>query len=129
MFPKKGDDAIHIEGDFLVVPWINVMNPITNDNMPSDIINSFEIIGDDNVQLLGKNNAEATKKAKAVWVDQNMEATVADFMKLKGKIIPVGDRIRVFIPNPGWKAGETHKITVNIIQDHPVKFSIDREIQ
>ena len=34
MFPKKGDNAIHIEDDWLVVPFLNILNPITANNMP-----------------------------------------------------------------------------------------------
>jgi hypothetical protein len=129
MFPKKGEDALHLEGDFLVLPMINVMNPITNDILPSDLTASFEVIGDDNVQIAGKGNPEATKKMKAVWVDKKETYSLDNFTSIKNKVIPVGDKILFYFLNPGWKQGEEHKLTFNIIQDHPVKFSIERSIE
>jgi hypothetical protein len=131
MFPKKGEDAVHIEGECLVVTMINVTNPLTNEKIPDDdLINHFEFTGDDGVPLAGKCNPEATRKlGKVVWVDKNLTFTMNNWRQMHNKIIPVGDKIKWYLPNPGWKKGEDHRITFHILQDHPIKFTIERTIE
>ena len=43
IFPKKGDDAIKIEGDYIVITMNNVINPLTNDQPPKVLEESFDI--------------------------------------------------------------------------------------
>jgi hypothetical protein len=128
MFPKKGDDAIHIEDDWIVVTFVNILNPITANNTPADaeaLINSFELVGDDNIPLAGKSAPDAP--VKMVW--NGTEYTADNFHDVDGKILPQNEKVVFYIKNPGWAAGEAHKITVSIIQDRPIKFTLEREIQ
>jgi hypothetical protein len=128
LFPKTGADAIHIEGEWLVVPFVNVLNPLTNNNPPKnadELIKSFEIIGDDTVALAGKNNP--TAPVKAVWNGQTF--TKENFASVKDKIVSQGDKVLFYVKNPGWAKGQTHKLTISIIQDRPIKFTIERTIE
>ena len=87
LIPEKGDDAIHIEDDWLVVPFLNILNPITANNMPSDadaLISSFELVGDDSIQIAGLNAPDA--EVKMVWNGETY--TKDNFGDLNGKILP-----------------------------------------
>lgn len=127
MFPKSGEGAPKIEGEWLVMSFFNILNPMSNNNPPKDketLINSFELIGDDKIQIAGKGNPSAPMKA--MWKGNTY--TVDNFLSVKDKVVPAGDQVIFYFKNPGWKAGETHKLTINIIQDRPIKFSIERQI-
>lgn len=127
MFPKQGEGCIHIEGDWLVIPFVNVLNPIIANNPPKnsdELIKSFELIGDETVQIAGKNNPSAP--AKIMW--NGKEFNKDNFLTLKDKMLSVGEKVLFYVKNPGWKAGETHKLTISISQDRPIKFTIERTI-
>jgi hypothetical protein len=126
MFPKKGEDVIRVEGDNLVITFINAMNPITANEPPKDLLNSFEIIGDGS-PIAGKGAPDTLNKMKAVWKD--LELTAENYMEIKDKTIPQGDKCILYVPNTlGWASGEKHKIQINLIQDRPISLSIQRTI-
>ena len=126
MFPKKGENAIRIEGDYIVVTFVNVINSIHADSVPADLNEHFEFISDDN-PIAGKNIPEAFEKVKMVW--NGTEYNPTNFLDLKGKVFPTGDKVVFYFPNTvGWAAGEKHKITVKITQDRPITFSITRTV-
>jgi hypothetical protein len=127
MFPKKGDDAIHIEDDWLVVPFVNILNPITANNPPADaesLINSFELVGDEDIPIAGRVAPDAP--VKMVWNGE--EYTAENFTDLNGKILAQNQKVIFYFKNPGWAAGEDHKLTLSIIQERPIKFTLERTI-
>ncbi len=120
MFRK--DKALSIDGDDLKITWQNVIAPIKNKDVPDEIWKYFELIGDDNKVLLNASTKDAWKKTKGMWGTKTY--TLNNYKTLQGTVIPIGDDIMIWVTNPGWKKGEIHKLTVRIIQDRPIEFSI-----
>jgi hypothetical protein len=125
MFPKA--DSIKVEGDNLVFTMNNVINPIVATTVPDDINNYFEIIGDENIAIAGKNKPDVFGKMKIVWGDKTIDA--ANFKSFKDQVLPTGESVKIYVPNTvGWKTGENHKITVKIFTDRPTVFTVERSV-
>ena len=130
MFPKKGEDCIHLEGDDIVITMNNVINPIENKDVPDNINEYFEI--NVNGQPLAGKNAppEIFEKMKLVWVNKGKTYTAQNYKEAKGEVLPIGDKIKLYVPNHlGLKPGDNIKLEVKIHQDNPIAFSITRKLQ
>ncbi len=120
MFRKE--KALSIDGEYLKITWQNVIAPIKNKDVPDEIWKYFELVGDEGKILLDAKSIEAWKKAKGQW--GNKTYTLDNYKSLQGTVVPIGDELTIWVPNPGWKKGETHKLTVRIKQDRPIEFSL-----
>jgi hypothetical protein len=125
MFRK--DNALSIDGDYLKLTINNVISPIKNKDVPDEIWNYFELVGDDSIPLLGADTQDAWAKTRGEWAGTSY--TLENYKDLQDTIIPVGDVMTFLIPNPGWAAGETHKLTFRIKQDRPIEFSVQLPVQ
>jgi hypothetical protein len=120
MFRK--DNALTVDGDFLKLTINNVISPIKNKDVPDEIWQYFELVGDDSTVLLSSDMQDAWAKMKGEW--NGTEYTLDNYKDLQDTTIAVGDVMTLWIPNPGWSAGETHKLTFRIKQDRPIEFSV-----
>ena len=128
MFPKKGEDAIHLEDDYVVFPMNNVINPIEASDVPDNINEFFEIIVNGK-PLAGKNAPdEVFEDMKLVW-EEDKEFTSENYKKAKGQVLPVGNKIKLYIPNHlDLESGQKLKIEVKIHQDAPITFRLRRKL-
>jgi hypothetical protein len=120
MFRK--DNALAVDGDFLKLTVNNVISPIKNKDVPDEIWQYFELVGDDNTVLLSSDMQDAWAKTKGEW--NGAEFTLDNYKDLQDTTIAVGDVMTLWFPNPGWSVGETHKLTFRIKQDRPIEFSV-----
>lgn len=121
MFKKK--DCLTIDGDMLKLKVRNVLNPIPLEKPPKNIYDHFEIKGDGEL-IVGKGKEGPFK---VVWDGKTYTSENAN--EAEGKVVGLGDEYEVYFPNPGWSAGETHKLYIHIIQDRPIEITIKRTIQ
>ena len=123
MFSKKS--CLKIEGDNIVLHMKNVLNPIKAEEVPDNINDYFIIECDGNI-LAGKGKPEILDKIKIDYDGQTI--TKDNYKDLKGKIMDKGEELTIYLPNPGWKVGESHKIKVSILTDNPTIFTITRTV-
>ena len=71
------------------------------------------MVGDDSIQIAGLNAPDA--EVKMVWNGETY--TKDNFGDLNGKILPANQKVIFYFKNPGWAAGEDHKLTISIIQE------------
>ncbi|MHA1847216.1 MAG: hypothetical protein ACTSXU_06190 [Promethearchaeota archaeon] len=127
MFKKDSIQLIE-NGSTLKITVNNVINPIKAEKLPEDSINNhFEILDDNDKPIAGKDRPDLFDKIKVevhgkIYTKDNVEQIV-------GEEVDRGEQYIIYIPNPGWKAGEEHKITVKIHQDRPIEFFIKRTVQ
>ncbi|MHA1368404.1 MAG: hypothetical protein ACTSRA_01650 [Promethearchaeota archaeon] len=120
-------DCMKIDGEYLKVTVNNVINPIEVEKLPEDGVNNhFDIIDENGNVIAGKGNPAAWEKMKLEV--HGKVYTKDNYTELVGERLERGEQYVVYIPNPGWKSGETHKITVKIYQDHPIEFFIKRTV-
>ncbi|HMF32760.1 MAG TPA: hypothetical protein VKK79_15155 [Candidatus Lokiarchaeia archaeon] len=120
MFRKQ--DALSVDGDYLKLTINNVISPIKNKDVPDEIWQFFELVGDDNMVLLSADDQDAWAKIRGEW--NGTSYTLDNYKDLQDTTIAVGDVLTLWVPNPGWSAGETHKLTFRIKQDRPIEFSV-----
>src|SRR5271157_2670092 len=121
MFPA---DCCKVEDDYIKVTVTNVISNLDIQKLPEDGINNhFEILDENDTVLAGKGNEDAWEKFKVEF-----NGTVYDkdnYQDVVGTIVEKGQKYTVWLPNPGWSAGETHKLTVKLYQDRPIEFFIN----
>ena len=126
MFPKKGDNGIKIDGDNLVIPCTVVINPIKVIGSPENLNDSFQILGDGTI-IAGKDKPDVYDKVKIVA--PTITITSENGKDLDGASVALGDIFQIIVPNTlGWAAGESHSLTMKIIQENPIQFTIKRTI-
>lgn len=122
------DDAFKIvqEGDdeYLKITVNNVISPLEIKNLPDDDLNDhFELIDENGTVIAGKGNTAAWEKlmveAKGVRYNKDNADQIA------GVKVERGEQYIIWVPNPGWQVGESHKLTVKIHQDRPIEFFIN----
>ncbi|MEX2684034.1 MAG: hypothetical protein Q6373_020860 [Candidatus Sigynarchaeota archaeon] len=121
------DDAFKIETyngvEYLKITVNNVISPIEVKSLPDDSPNNhFDFIDENGKVIAGKGNPPVWEKfmveAKGKKYDKdNYKSTI-------GVKVDRGEQYIVWVPNPGWKVGEEHKLTVKIYQDRPIEFFI-----
>lgn len=125
MFRK---DSLEIDGDYIKVTVNNVINPMEVESVPDDSPNNhFEFIDEDGNVVAGKGNEKAWEKFKLEVHGKTYDKD--NYKDLIGVSVDRGEQYIVYFPNPGWKSGEKHALTVKIYQDRPIEFTIKRTIQ
>ncbi len=113
---KKVEDGVEIE-------MINVISPLSiEDGIPEDPWNSVDIRVD------GKNLDVEAKKQATISVEDNTYS-VAKAKEFEGVVIPVGEKVKLFLPVEGIEAGEEHEFEVVIQTDNPFQIKVKREVQ
>ncbi|MHA1683392.1 MAG: hypothetical protein ACTSUE_20800 [Promethearchaeota archaeon] len=127
MFKKDSIELVD-DGATIKVTVNNVIGPMEIEKLPDDSINNhFEFFDDDGNCIVGKGKPDLWEKFKLevhgkIYTKDNVAEIV-------GQKVDRGEQYIVYFPNPGWKSGEEHKITVKIYQDRPIEFFIKRTVQ
>lgn len=121
------ENGVQLEGDMLKFTLVNVISPITIDEIPEDFLNFIEIKIDDKVVLNGTDQKANGDKMHLKFVDK--EFTVQTFKQALGLIIPVGGTGVVKFPNVlNLEKGSTHKFAVTIKLNNPVNIEFERKV-
>ena len=119
MFPNDAFKAV--EGG-IEMTAVNVISPISIDEMPDDVLNYVELLIDG--QALSKDIMAKTK----ITVE-NKTYTIENAKEFVGQTIPVGGTIKVFCPVTNIKAGEEHEMKLTIKLDNPFQIEVKRTVQ
>jgi hypothetical protein len=123
MIPK---DAVKLVGNDLELTMVNVISPISIDEVPDDLLNYLEVKIDNEV-VLGADKKDAANGLKIKWEDKTF--TMANVKEAVGLTLPVGGNLVVIIPNTKNLAkGSTHKFEVVIKANNPINVEFEREV-
>jgi len=117
MIPK---DAVKAVAGGVEITAVNVISPISVDEVPDDVINYLE------VEMDGVKISENQKKGLKIFVAEK-EYNLANAKDLVGQTIPVGATIKIFAPVVLEK-GSTHKVNVVIKTNNPINIEVEREV-
>ncbi len=116
-------DAFKIEGDYLKITVNNVISPLDVQKVPEDSPNEhFELIDENGKVIAGKGNIVAWEKFKVEAHGKQYDKN--NYPSMVGVKVDRGEQYIIYVPNPGWKIGESHKLTVKLYQDRPIEFFI-----
>lgn len=119
------NDAFKIEGDSLKITVNNVISPLECLAVPENPNDHFEFFDENGKLIAGKGNDDAWNKLKVEVHGKTY--TKDNYGELVGVTVDRGQSYIIYVPNPGWKPGEQHKITVKIMQDRPIEFFVSFE--
>jgi hypothetical protein len=120
------EDAVKVDGELLKIKMVNVISPISIDEVPDDVLNYLEVKVDDEV-VLDATKTDMAAGMKLIWNDQ--EFTLENIKDAQGQTLPVGGELIVCLPNPGLEVGSTHKFAVTIKTDNPINVEFEREVK
>ncbi|MBD3352279.1 MAG: hypothetical protein GF364_12400 [Candidatus Lokiarchaeota archaeon] len=120
MLPK--DCVKSVEGGGIEIQMVNVISPITIDEVPDNLLDYVE------VKLDGKDLPDETLNK----IEISFEGEVYQLDNAKdalGKTIPVGGKLNLKVPDLGLAAGEEHEVEVTIKTNNPINIKVKRTIQ
>ncbi|MHA1819886.1 MAG: hypothetical protein ACTSU2_16090 [Promethearchaeota archaeon] len=119
MLPK---DCIEATDDGFLIKMVNVISPITVEEIPDNVIDYLEVKIDDTPV------SDEVKKGIKIKNDEGMEVGIENMADAIGVTIPVGGHLTIFVPYKVEK-GSKHKFDVLIKADNPINISVEREVQ
>jgi len=120
MIPKDAIKALDDGG--VEIKMINVISPITIDEVPDNLLDYIEA-------KLDGNEVSKDLIAKTELEFENDKYQLSNAKEALGKTIPVGGNLIIRIPGVGVKAGEEHEVEVIIKTDNPIDIKVKRTIQ
>ncbi|HME56189.1 MAG TPA: hypothetical protein VKM55_28560 [Candidatus Lokiarchaeia archaeon] len=117
MFP---DDSFKKVENGIEVTMINVLSPLSVDEVPDDVMNYLE------ASIDGTPVADEDKEKIEITTGGNTY-TIANAKEFAGVVIPVGGTIKVFIPCD-LEEGSEHEFGINIKTEHPFLLNVKRTI-
>ncbi len=121
------DNAVKIVGTNIEITIVNVISPLTIEEIPEGDLSQYVDIALDGKWFEGQAKQDYVNKIELRYEDKAV--TLKNVRQFSGLTLPVGAQIKLVAPNSsGWKAGETHSVTVKINLDNPVEVSAERKI-
>jgi hypothetical protein len=123
MIPK---DAVKLIGDNLEITMVNVISPISIDEVPDDLLNYLELKVDNEVVMgAGNEGVGSGLQIKA----EGKVFTLKNVKEAVGLTLPVGGTLTVVMPNvKKLEKGSTHSFEVTIKTNNPVNVQFEREV-
>ena len=118
MLPKT---CLSLDGDMIKIEMVNVISPISVDEVPDDVLNYLAV---------KVNDTEVADLSGLVLIWGDKEFTLSNIKELVGVTLPVGDKLTIKIPNSvGLKSGDKPTVEVTIKTDNPMNIKVDRVVQ
>jgi hypothetical protein len=120
-------DAIKLVAGGLELNAINVISPLSVDGIPENI----NIVDYVDFKIDGTSVAADIKKGIKFTVGEGTAAktfTMDKIREFEGVVIPVGGKMKIFVPNKTLKKGEEHTFDVVIKTDNPFNITVTRTI-
>ncbi len=111
MFPE---DAFKAVAGGLEVTMVNVISPLSVDEVPDDVTNYIE------ATVNGVNISDADKK-KIKIITSNKTFSMTNAKEFAGVVIAVGEKLKVFIPGKFAK-GDEPEVGITIKTEHPFEL-------
>lgn len=119
-------DSLKLLGDKIEITFINLFLPIEIKDIPEgDLIQFFDVAIDDNIYD-GEGKRNLLNSIELHFEEKII--TLANIREFTNLTLPVGGQVKVCVPNPRFRVGETHSITMRIILNKPIDFRIERTV-
>lgn len=122
-------DALKAVDGGAELTFINVISPLTLDEIPADVtekIDEYVEITVDGTPLTKAEMEKISIRAVAEGLPEK-SFTLANAKEIEGFTIPVGGKLFITVPSDKIKKGQTHEISVLIRTDNPFSFKVERE--
>jgi len=120
MFPN--DCCKSVENGGVEISMVNVISPISIDEVPDNVLDYIEV-------KIDGNEVSKDKIAKAKILFEDEEYNLANAKNALGKTIPVGGTLKIIVPDLGLNAGEEHEFEITIKTNNPINIKVARTIQ
>jgi hypothetical protein len=111
MFPE---DAFKAVAGGLEITMVNVISPLSVDEVPDDVENYLE------ATVNGVKVSDADKK-KIKIITSKKTFTMANAKEFAGFVIPVGEKLKVFVPGK-FNKGDEPEVGITIKTEHPFEL-------
>jgi hypothetical protein len=115
-------DAIKLVGDFLEITFINILTPVQIKTLPANYLDYISFIVDGTP-------LDQSIMEQVIFTLEDKEIPLSNPFAANNLLVPVGAKLFIKVPNPGFQQGETHKIDVKIADYQRFNFSVERTIQ
>ncbi len=121
------DNAVKVVANNIEITIVNVISPLTIEDIPEGDLSQYVDIALDGKWYEGAAKQDFVNKIELRYEDKAV--TLKNVRQFSGLTLPVGGQIKLVAPNTGgWKAGETHSVTVKINLDNPVEITAERKV-
>ncbi len=120
------DNAVKVVANNIEITIVNVISPLTIEDIPEGDLAQYVDIALDGKWYEGLAKQDFVNKIELRYEDKAV--TLKNVRQFSGLTLPVGAQIKLVVPNPGWKAGETHTVTVKVNLDNPIEISAERKV-
>jgi hypothetical protein len=124
MFPP---DSFKIVPGGLEVYMINVLTPLSVDNVPETGVEQYVEFNID-----GNKISDDLKKKSIVTINYDTpeakSLTIKEAKSIENVIMPVGSKLKLFVPITNVKKGEEHTFDILIKTVHPFNVQVTRTI-
>jgi hypothetical protein len=119
MLPKE---CVKLEGDTVHVEMVNVISPLSIDEIPDNYLSYLSVKIDDKEMPEDKKSGIKIGFEDKIFTTSNIKDAV-------GVTLAVGGKLNVFFPNfAGVNKGETHNFEVLIKSNNPINIQFEREV-
>lgn len=118
MLPK---DCVKATDDGIEITFLNVISPITIEEIPDDAIDYLVVSVD------GNEITDDQKNGIQIEMDGEL-ATIDNIKNYIGRTIPVGGKLKINVPVK-LAAGEKHDFDITIKTDNPFNIKVSRKVQ
>lgn len=119
-------DAVKLVGSNIEITMVNVISPISIDEVPDDLLNFIEVKIDGDV-VLGADKKDLGKDLQIKA--ENKVYTLTNVKEAQGMTLPVGGTLVVVLPNSKNLAKDsTHNFEVTIKTNNPINVAFERKL-
>ncbi len=120
------DNAVKIVNNKIEITAVNVISPLTIEDIPEGDLAQYVDIALDGKWFEGQAKSDYVNAIELRYEDKVV--TLKNVRGFSGLTLPVGGQLKLVAPNPGWKSGETHSVTVKINLDNPIEITAERKV-
>ena len=114
-------DCVKSIGDEIEITFLNVLSPITIEQIPENVLDYLEL------KIDGKEIGNDVKSKIKISMD-NEVATIDNIKNYIGRTIPVGGKLGIKVPL-ALEKGKEYDFEITIKTEHPFSIKVQRTVQ
>jgi hypothetical protein len=123
MFPA---DSVKLVEGGLEISMLNVISPLSVEGIPATGVEDYVEFSIDGKPL---DNAAKAKMKLTIGEGADLKSyTLAEAQKFDGVVVPVGGKMKIFVPASGLKVGEEHEFDLLVKTQNPFQLQVKRTI-
>lgn len=114
-------DCVKSVGDGIEITFLNVLSPITIEQIPDNVLDYLEL------KIDGKEIGNDVKSKIKISMDNEI-ATIDNIKNYIGRTIPVGGKLGINVPL-ALEKGKEYDFEITIKTEHPFSIKAQRTVQ